>query len=82
MVVRVSFPGGLGVKQPVHKDDQLPPSSAVIKNEWSYWHTSSPPACLHGMNRDNFTIVNIHIKKNPPEVTEHVIISPACCNNI
>jgi len=28
------------VKRPGHKADQSPPSSAVIKNEWSYVHTS------------------------------------------
>jgi len=26
-----------------------PPSSAKVKNEWSY--TSTPPVCLHGVER-------------------------------
>jgi hypothetical protein len=29
------------------------PSSADVKNEWSY--TSTPPICLLGVDRDNFT---------------------------
>ena len=32
--------------------DHSAPSSADVKNEWSY--TSSPPICLHGVDRDNF----------------------------
>jgi hypothetical protein len=30
--------------------DHSPPSSAKVKNKWSY--TSSPSICLHGMARD------------------------------
>jgi hypothetical protein len=37
----------LGIKQPGHKADCSPPSSAKVKNVWSY--TSTPPICLHGM---------------------------------
>lgn len=44
----------LGVKQPGHKDDHSFPSSTEIKNEWSY--NPAPPKCLHGMNRDKFTL--------------------------
>ena len=33
--------------------DHLPPSTAEFKNEWSY--TSSPPVCLHRVDRDIFT---------------------------
>ena len=29
------------------------PSSDEVENEWSY--TSTPPMCLHGVGRDNFT---------------------------
>ena len=32
-----------------------PPSSAKIKNEWSY--TSTPSLCLHGMDRDCFAFL-------------------------
>ena len=28
--------------------------SADVKNEWSY--TSTPPICLHGVKRENFTL--------------------------
>jgi hypothetical protein len=37
----------LGVKQPGREADHSPPSSAEIKNEWSY--TSTPPLHLHGV---------------------------------
>jgi hypothetical protein len=36
-----------------HEADQSPQSSAEVKNEWS--HSFTPPACLLGMYRDNFT---------------------------
>jgi hypothetical protein len=37
----------LGVKRPGREADHLPPSSAEVKNAWSY--TSTPPIRLHGM---------------------------------
>jgi len=42
-------PGALsqGVKQLGHEADHSPPSSAEVKNMWSY--TSVPPICLLGM---------------------------------
>jgi hypothetical protein len=40
------------VKRPARDVDQSPPSSAEVKDEWSY--TSTPLICLHGMDRDNF----------------------------
>jgi hypothetical protein len=50
----------LKVKQPGREADQPHPSSAGVKNAWSY--TSTPPICLHGVMfiykeklRDNFT---------------------------
>jgi hypothetical protein len=42
MGTRGSFPG---VKQPGHEADHLSPSSAEVKNAWSY--TSIPPIRLH-----------------------------------
>jgi hypothetical protein len=44
MGTRGSFPG---VKRPEHEVDHSPPSSAEIKNAWSY--TSTPPIRLHGV---------------------------------
>jgi len=35
------------VKRLGHEADRSPPSSAKVKNVWSY--TSTPPICLHGM---------------------------------
>jgi hypothetical protein len=37
----------LGVKRPGREADQSPPSSAEVKNAWSY--TSAPPIRLHGV---------------------------------
>jgi hypothetical protein len=44
----------LGVKRLGSEADRSPPSSAEIKNAWSY--TSTSPIRLHGVvQRDNFT---------------------------
>ena len=54
---RALFPG---VKRPGTTDiDHSPPSSAEVKNGWSY--TSTPPICLHGMDRENFTLFSPHV---------------------
>jgi hypothetical protein len=37
----------LGVKQPGRQADHSPPSSAEVKNAWSY--TATTPICLHGV---------------------------------
>jgi hypothetical protein len=47
-----SYPLGTGglslvVEHPRHEADHSPPSSAEVKNSWSY--TSTPRICLHGM---------------------------------
>ena len=47
---KVYFPG---VKRPGRETDHLPTSSSEVKNEWSY--TSTPPICLHGVDRHNCT---------------------------
>jgi hypothetical protein len=44
MGTRVSFPG---VKRPGREADYSPPSSAKVKNGWSY--TSTPPIRLQGV---------------------------------
>jgi hypothetical protein len=51
-VYRGSFPG---VKRPGSEVNHSPSSSADIKNEWSY--TSTPPLCVHGMDKDNCTVL-------------------------
>jgi len=43
----------LGVKWLGREADPSSPSSADVKNEWHY--TSSPPICLQGIHRHNFT---------------------------
>jgi hypothetical protein len=50
--VRGSFPR---VKPSECEVDPSNSSSAKTKNEWSC--TSSPPICLHGVERDNFTYI-------------------------
>jgi len=40
-------------RQPGREVDQSPPASDVVKNEWR--STSTPPICLHDVNKDNFT---------------------------
>jgi hypothetical protein len=37
----------LGVKRPGRETDHSPPSTAEVKNAWSY--TSTPPVRLHGV---------------------------------
>jgi hypothetical protein len=37
-----------------HEAVHTPQSSAEVMNEWSY--SSTPPTCLLGMQRDNFTV--------------------------
>jgi hypothetical protein len=44
-----------GVKQRERKVNHSPPSSVEVKNEWSY--TFTPPLRLHGLDRDNFTVL-------------------------
>jgi hypothetical protein len=46
---RISFPG---VKRLGGDSGHWPPSSAEVKNEWSY--ASTPPVCPHVVGRDNF----------------------------
>jgi hypothetical protein len=47
------FPGG-GVMWLGHEVNLSTPSSARVKNEWSY--TPASPICLHGVDRDSFII--------------------------
>jgi hypothetical protein len=47
LIQRVSGALSLEVKQPGHEANHSPPSTAKVKNVWSY--TSAPPICLHGM---------------------------------
>jgi hypothetical protein len=50
------FPGhqelSLEVKRPGNDVRHLLPSTAEVKNEWSY--TSATPVCLHGVNTNSF----------------------------
>jgi hypothetical protein len=48
---RAYFPGE---KQPKCEVNHSPPSSAKVKNEWSY--TPTPAICLHSVDTENFTV--------------------------
>jgi hypothetical protein len=41
-----------GVQPPEREVNHTPPSTVEVKNEWSC--TSTPPICLHGVDRENF----------------------------
>jgi hypothetical protein len=45
----------LGVKWSKHEVDNSLPSSAEVKNEWSF--TSIHPVYLHGFDREKFTVI-------------------------
>ena len=46
---RASFPG---LRRPGSKVNHLHTCTAQVRNEWSY--TSTPPTCLHGVDREKF----------------------------
>lgn len=61
-----------------------PPASPKIKNEWSY--TSVPHICLHGLHRDNFTLLlfwnlidSVHILQHfqPCQHCSHINVTSA-----
>ena len=43
-----------GVKRPRREADHSLPSSAEVKNQWSY--TSVPPICFHDVDRESFAV--------------------------
>jgi hypothetical protein len=47
-----------GVKRP-GRDVHARPSSARVKNEWSY--TSASPVYIRGVDRDNFTFLGFYL---------------------
>ena len=49
-----------GLKQPEHEFDPSSPSTAEVKNEWSY--ASNPPICIYGVARKvvNFVVVCLY----------------------
>jgi len=57
LITTILFNGYQGslpaLKQLGHEINHSPPSSAQVKNDWSY--TSTPPVCLCGMDRENCT---------------------------
>jgi hypothetical protein len=45
-----------------HDVDRLRPYSAEVKNEGSY--TSTPTICIHGLDRENFTLFSYEVFSN------------------
>ena len=67
----------LALKRPRRHVDPSHPSSAEVKNVWS--HTSTPGACLHGVNRIDSTLSNARILKSfwaktPPVEPQYSVI--------
>ena len=50
---RCSWPG---VNRPGHDVDNSSPSSAEVKNEWSY--TTTPPIWFHDVDKENINFVH------------------------
>jgi hypothetical protein len=50
--------------------------SAEVKNAWSY--TSTPPVCLHGIDRDNFTLT-FHITVQPLIIAKNCFLTKKAC---
>jgi hypothetical protein len=48
-----------GVKRTGCEGNNSPPPGAKVKNVWSY--TSDPPIRLHGVDRENFTLLIVLI---------------------
>jgi hypothetical protein len=46
------------VKQQGRKPDDSTPSSAEVRNKWSY--TPTPPTRFHGAQKDKFIFYDIH----------------------
>jgi len=59
-----------GIKQPGREFEHSPRPSADVKNEWGY--TSNPPACLLGIDRDNFSFYP-PFDTTYPEVLEDIV---------
>ena len=58
--VQASYRGSFSrVKRPAREIDYFNPSSAEVKNEWSY--TSAPPICLHVVNRQLYFYVCMYV---------------------
>jgi hypothetical protein len=55
----LSYRGSIRALKRPGRAHHSPPSSAEVKNEWSY--NSTPPACFYGVNRENFIIIIIII---------------------
>jgi len=63
-----------GVKRLQHEADRSPPTSAEVKNQWSY---TSTPIRLHDYDRYKFTLFLHHISfSNPYDLYFYVLYQP------
>jgi hypothetical protein len=65
-----SFPGLIWTGSEVY---HWPPSSVNVQNEYSYM--SAPPICLHGLDRNIFTLLPFYITKARPCLSAHHLSS-------
>jgi hypothetical protein len=54
------------------------PSSAEVKNEWSY--TASPPICFHCVNRNKFTFMLAKLVSNVVDSYRMALFISICVN--
>jgi hypothetical protein len=66
----------LGVKRQEGEVNHSPPSSAEVKNEWSFTHT--PPVCLHDVNREKlYFYFRRPFEYRPRHLSQNFLIRPA-----
>jgi hypothetical protein len=62
------------VKRRGHKVNHSPPSSAEVKNEWSY--TSRPPICHHGVDKETYVLTYFYCLPTIFCITFNSLICP------
>jgi len=62
------------IKRPEHIIDYAPPSITEVKNEWR--QTSASPLRLHGLDRDNFTLLHfaVYTTKKSTRMNKRLIL--------
>jgi len=73
----------MGVKWLRHETNHSPPSSVKVKNEWNY--TTTPPICLHGVQRHNFSFFSFMLPSTvKPMYIQYLteVISPPVSNSV
>ena len=63
-----------GIKRVGYDVDHSPPPSVKVKNEWSY--NSTPPVCIHAVDRDRLTLLSFFFHLFPP--ADDLLHFPGC----